>query len=163
MCTPKITTPRMKSHLLWALAGPGVESEHFLSYFNKNSFLRLIAAGYCISNINAINWFLVPNCPLLHNGAKLSMVPNCPRCQIVHGAKLSTFTQGAKLTCCQNGRGAKLSTFTYGAKLSTLHYGAKLSVVPNCPAKNGGYMSVGYMYWYWIYTANNWRIPQEKH
>ena len=50
---------------------------------------------------------LVPNCPLLHYGAKLSWcqivhfyttvpncpptwaVPNCPRCQIVRGAKLS--------------------------------------------------------------------------
>ena len=26
----------------------------------------------------------VPKCPILHNGAKLSMVPNCLRCQIVH-------------------------------------------------------------------------------
>ena len=47
---------------------------------------------------------LVPNCQLLHYGAKLSTMTNCPRCQIVRGAKLST-----------------------------LHYGAKLSTVLNCP------------------------------
>ena len=47
----------------------------------------------------------VPKCPILHYVAKLSMVPNCVRCQIVRGAKLSTF--GLR---CQIVRGAKLST-----------------------------------------------------
>ena len=71
---------------------------------------------------------MVPNCPWCQivRGAKLSMVPNCPRCQIVRGAKLSILHYGAKLSVvpncprCQIVRGAKLS-------------GAKLSVVPNCP------------------------------
>ena len=53
---------------------------------------------------------MVPNCPWCQivSGAKLSMVPNCLRCQIVRSAKLSI-----------------------------LHYGAKLSMVPNCPRTLG--------------------------
>ena len=70
----------------------------------------------------------MPNCPWCQivRGAKLSTVPNCPRCQIVRGAKLSILHCGAKLSVvpncprCQIVRGAKLS-------------GAKLSAVPNCP------------------------------
>ena len=52
-----------------------------------------------------------------------SMVPNCPWCQIVRGAKLSVFGGGAKLS---------------GAKLSWCQIvrGAKLSAVPNCPVPN---------------------------
>ena len=80
----------------------------------------------------------------------MSMVPNCPWCQIVCGAKLSTLHCGAKLSAVPNCplytlgaklSGAKLSTvpncprcqIVRGAKLSTLHCGAKLSAVPNCP------------------------------
>ena len=74
----------------------------------------------------------MPNCPGAKlSGAKLSAVPNCPRCQIVHGAKLSW---------CQIVRGAKLSAVPNcpvlncpGAKLSVNMGGAKLSAVPNCP------------------------------
>ena len=45
---------------------------------------------------------MVPNCPWCQivRGAKLSMVPNCPWCQIVRGAKLSAVLNcpGAKLS-----------------------------------------------------------------
>ena len=81
------------------------------------------------------------------------MVPNCPWCQIVRGAKLSVFgggakLSGAKLSWCQIVRGAKLSAVPNcpGAKLSAVPNcprcqivrgaklsGAKLSAVPNCP------------------------------
>ena len=43
----------------------------------------------------------MPKGQLLHYGAKFSRVPNCPRCQIVCGAKLSTFTHGARVSWCQ--------------------------------------------------------------
>ena len=60
--------------------------------------------------------------------AKLSAVPNCPRCQIVRGAKLSTFSLR-----CQIVRGAKLSTLHYGAKLSWCQIVHFYTAVPNCP------------------------------
>ena len=76
------------------------------------------------------------------------MVPNCPRCQIVHGAKLSAVPNcplldcGAKLsavlncplyTTVPNCPGAKLSTFTLRCQIVRQHgrcqivLGAKLS------------------------------------
>ena len=75
----------------------------------------------------------VPNCPrcqivrftlLVPNCPLFITVPNCPRCQIVRGAKLSTLHCGAKLSAVPN-----CPLYTLGAKLS----GAKLSAVPNCP------------------------------
>ena len=111
-----------------------------------------------ISVLNCPFYTAVPNCP----GAKLSwcqivffslrcqivpftlqcqivMVPNCPIlhswCQIVLGAKLSSFT-----LLVPNCPGAKLSSVPNclvpncpGAKLSVNMGGAKLSAVPNCP------------------------------
>ena len=66
---------------------------------------------------NGLFYTMVPNCPrcqivpfslwcqIVH-GAKLSTVLNCPRCQIVHGAKLSTVPNCPR---CQIVRSAKLS------------------------------------------------------
>ena len=63
-------------------------------------------------------------------GVKLSvvsicLVSNCPKCQIVHGVKLS----GVKLSWCQIVKmgGVKLSTNMGGVKLSANMGGVKLS------------------------------------
>ena len=68
--------------------------------------------------------FLVPNCPLLNYSTKLSMVPNCHRCQIVHGVKLSTLPMVPNCTGCKIIR---------GANLSVVPNCPLLPVVPNCP------------------------------
>ena len=60
----------------------------------------------------------------------MSMLPNCPRCQIVRGAKLSTFTHGAKLSWCQIVRGAKLSAVPNCPWCQIVHF---YTMVPNCP------------------------------
>ena len=65
---------------------------------------------------------VVPNCPFLHDGAKLSAVPNCPFYMTVPncpGAKLSVFT----LRC-------QIVRFSLRCQIVR---GAKLSAVPNCP------------------------------
>ena len=79
----------------------------------------------------------VPNCPLLHYGAKLSTVPNCPRCQIVHfwpavpncpRCQIVHFTLRCQIVLVPN-----CPLLHCGAKLSANMGGAKLSTVPNCP------------------------------
>ena len=71
---------------------------------------------------------MVPNCPQcqIFRGAKLSAVPIWPRCQIVRGVKLSVLHYGAKLSPVPN---CLWFQIVCGAILSS----AKLSVVPNCP------------------------------
>ena len=67
-------------------------------------------------------YMAVPNCPFLHDGAKLSAVPNCPFYMTVPncpGAKLSVFT----LRC-------QIVRFSLRCQIVR---GAKLSAVPNCP------------------------------
>ena len=64
------------------------------------------------------------------------MVPNCPRCQIVRGAKLSAVPNcpllhyGAKLSWCQIVRGAKLSAVPNCPWCQIVHF---YTMVPNCP------------------------------
>ena len=122
-----------------------MKCDHFLSYLQKNPYFGFLAAGNCIFYIKSKNLIFGAKlstftlwCQIVH-GAKLSAVPNCPRCQIVHFYTMVPNCPGAKLSAvpncprCQIVRGAKLSTFTHGAKLSANMGGAKLSVVPNCP------------------------------
>ena len=64
------------------------------------------------------------------------MVPNCPWCQIVRGAKLSAVPNcpllhyGAKLSWCQIVRGAKLSAVPNCPWCQIVHF---YTMVPNCP------------------------------
>ena len=71
------------------------------------------------------------------HGAKLSAVPNCPRCQIVHfwpavpncpRCQIVHFTLRCQIVLVPN-----CPLLHCGAKLSANMGGAKLSTVPNCP------------------------------
>ena len=122
-----------------------MECEHFLSYFHQNPYFGFLAAGNCIFYISPKNLIFGAKlstftlwCQIVH-GAKLSAVPNCPRCQIVHFYTMVPNCPGAKLSAvpncprCQIVRGAKLSTFTLWCQIVRQHgrcqivRGAKLS------------------------------------
>ena len=122
-----------------------MKCDHFLSYLQKNPYFGFLAAGNCIFYIKSKNLIFGAKlstftlwCQIVH-GAKLSAVPNCPRCQIVHFYTMVPNCPGAKLSAvpncprCQIVRGAKLSTFTLWCQIVRQHgrcqivRGAKLS------------------------------------
>ena len=65
---------------------------------------------------------LSPRCQIVHF---YTTVPNCPWCQIVHGAKLSAVPNCPLLDC--------------GAKLSAVLNCPLYTKVPNCPGAKGLY------------------------
>ena len=88
--------------------GPVRAPRHLFLY--KMSFFR----HYVFSNFLRMDrLYDIVKFVKFDSGAKLSVVPNCPWCQIVRGAKLSVHTLGAKLSAVLN---CPFSTF--GAKLS---------------------------------------------
>ena len=67
------------------------------------------------------------NCPTCHYGVKLSVVSNCPRCQIVRGVKLSSLPSWCQIVLlaimvsncpkCQMVLGVKLSAVSNGPRI----------------------------------------------
>ena len=98
----------------------------------KLSTLQYGAKSFVVPN--CLFFITVPNCPrcqIVH-GVKLSTVPNCPRCQIVRGAKLSTLHCGVKLSTFRLGVPNR-PLWDCGAKLSWCQIVDFYTTVPNCP------------------------------
>ena len=107
-----ITIKMLWRSCLCALRALGLEKQIFWCQIVRFSLWCQIVRFY----------MTVPNCPFLHDGAKLSAVPNCPFYMTVPncpGAKLSVFT----LRC-------QIVRFSLRCQIVR---GAKLSAVPNCP------------------------------
>ena len=124
---------------MWARSGSGMECEHFLSYFHQNPYFGFLAAGNCISYINHKNLIFGAKlstftlwCQIVH-GAKLSTVPNCPWCQIVHFYPWCQIVLVPNCPRCQIVRGAKLSVVPNCPLLPMVPNCPPTWAVPNCP------------------------------
>ena len=71
------------------------------------TFGEYMTVGWCLCALWALGWETnkyfkkFPWCQIVH-GAKLSAVPNCPRCQIVHFTLRCQIVRGAKLSAVPN-------------------------------------------------------------
>ena len=98
--------PHIKTYLIsWQLFGPKISLE--LHCWPITTFFKTVGENFSQCQI-VLFCMMMSNCPILHDGVKLSQVSNCPRCQIV----LFAFMVSNCPTC---------------------HYGVKLSEVSNCP------------------------------
>ena len=98
--------PHIKTYLIsWQLFGPKISLE--IHCWPITTFFKTVGENFSWCQI-VLFCMMVSNCPILHDGVKLSSVSNCPRCQIV----LFAFMVSNCPTC---------------------HYGVKLSSVSNCP------------------------------
>ena len=98
--------PHIKTYLIsWQLFGPKISLE--IHCWPITTFFKTVGENFSQCQI-VLFCMMVSNCPILHDGVKLSSVSNCPRCQIV----LFAFMVSNCPTC---------------------HYGVKLSSVLNCP------------------------------
>ena len=98
--------PHIKTYLIsWQLFGPKISLE--IHCWPITTFFKTVGENFSQCQI-VLFCMMVSNCPILHDGVKLSQVSNCPRCQIV----LFAFMVSNCPTC---------------------HYGVKLSEVSNGP------------------------------
>ena len=109
--------PHIKTYLIsWQLFGPKISLE--IHCWPITTFFKTVGENFSQCQI-VLFCMMVSNCPILHNGVKLSQVSNCPRCQIVlfafmvsncptchYGVKLSEVSNGPR---CQIVRGVKWS------------------------------------------------------
>ena len=109
--------PHIKTYLIsWQLFGPKISLE--IHCWPITTFFKTVGENFSQCQI-VLFCMMVSNCPILHDGVKLSSVSNCPRCQIVlfafmvsncptchYGVKLSEVSNGPR---CQIVRGVKWS------------------------------------------------------
>ena len=136
---PNITTPRIRKSFSVGPGGPWGEMWTFSIIFPQEPL-------FWISCSRKLHFYISPKnlifgaklstftlwCQIVH-GAKLSTVPNCPWCQIVHFYPWCQIVLVPNCPRCQIVRGAKLSTFTLWCQIVRQHgrcqivRGAKLS------------------------------------
>ena len=79
--------PHIKTYLIsWQLFGPKISLE--IHCWPITTFFKTVGENFSVSN-----------CPILHDGVKLSAVSNCPRCQIVLLCICFNFVSGQKEIC----------------------------------------------------------------
>ena len=92
--------PHIKTYLIsWQLFGPKISLE--IHCWPITTFFKTVGENFSQCQI-VLFCMMVSNCPILHDGVKLSQVSNCPLC--LHGVKLSYLP-----LWCQIVRSVKLS------------------------------------------------------
>ena len=77
--------PHIKTYLIsWQLFGPKISLE--IHCWPITTFFKTVGENFSRCQI-VLFCMMVSNCPILHDGVKLSQVSNCPLC--LHGVKLS--------------------------------------------------------------------------
>ena len=96
--------PHIKTYLIsWQLFGPKISLE--IHCWPITTFFKTVGENFSQCQI-VLFCMMVSNCPILHDGVKLSQVSNCPRCQIVLLA-----WSVSNCPRCQIVRGVKLSHY----------------------------------------------------
>ena len=94
--------PHIKTYLIsWQLFGPKISLE--IHCWPITTFFKTVGENFSWCQI-VLFCMMVSNCPILHDGVKLSSVSNCPRCQIVLGVKWSQDPSFQYCTCLKSGQ-----------------------------------------------------------
>ena len=115
--------PHIKTYLIsWQLFGPKISLE--IHCWPITTFFKTVGENFSRCQI-VLFCMMVSNCPILHDGVKLSAVSNSPRCQIVRCVKLSSLPSWCQIVL--------LAIMVSNCPRCQIVLGVKLSSVSNCP------------------------------